>query len=62
MKKLVILHIIFGLMYATGVIWSVVSFILYLVKDTPFTWLPVGILIVGIVGALINMYTSFNKI
>jgi len=42
-------------------IWSIVGFILYLVKDTPFNWLSVELLavslfllIVGMIGAAVS--------
>jgi len=32
-----------------GLIWSIIAFILYLVKDVPFNWLSVGVCIGGYV-------------
>ena len=61
MGKYILLHIIFGLMYVGGAIWAIVSFLMYLFKDTDFDWTPVVILIVGVIGGIINFIALANK-
>jgi len=61
MKNLFIIHAIAGLFYVVGGIWSIVAFILYLVKDVPFDWTPVIICAIGIVIAVLNMARIFRN-
>ena len=41
--------VIFGLLISVFGIWAVVEFILYLVKDNPFTWTPVWLTVAAVV-------------
>lgn len=58
---LTIFFIILGsLMYATGKIWAIVSFILYLTKDTLFDWTSIIVLGSGILITVVA-YLIFIK-
>lgn len=62
MKKGMILHFIFGIMYVGGAAWAIVGFLIYLFKDQPFNWWSVAVLVIGLIGAIINFLATANRI
>ena len=47
-----VMIIIFGFLVSGFGTWAIVEFILYLVKDNPFSWWSLGLTIVAIVGEI----------
>jgi len=54
MKTGFILMMLFNLLFAVFCTWTVVEFILYLVKDDPFHWLSLGLTVGALVGAAVT--------
>jgi ABC-type tungstate transport system substrate-binding protein len=55
MKKLIfkLLTIISSIAFAVGSIWVIVSFLIYLVKDNPFSWASLWFTISSLIGCFL---------
>lgn len=60
MKTNIIIHFIAAIFYTICGIWSLIKFLIYLVKDEPFgSLLPVWIFGAGFLILIINMFSVF---
>jgi len=62
MKSIVLIHLLAGLMYIGGLIWTIFEVIFYLADKDPINWWSVGLLGAGITIAIINAARAFFKI